>query len=100
MDTPFTLGGKTFRSRLLVGTGKYPDYPTMGRALGASAAFSPPTALLARAESAVPAGAPRLREECLAAVREGSQEMEGSPLSKEFTRKLERVIAGEKDLFF
>src|SRR3972149_2296189 len=38
MDTPFTLGGKTFRSRLLVGTGKYPDYPTMARALEASGA--------------------------------------------------------------
>ncbi len=38
MDTPLTLGGKTFRSRLLVGTGKYPDYPTMVRALEASGA--------------------------------------------------------------
>src|SRR3990172_12427792 len=38
MDTPFALGGKTFRSRLLVGTGKYPDYPTMVRALEASGA--------------------------------------------------------------
>src|SRR4030067_493215 len=38
MDTPLTLGGKTFRSRLLVGTGKYPDYPTMVRALAASGA--------------------------------------------------------------
>src|SRR3990172_3625643 len=38
MDTPLTLGGKTFRSRLLVGTGKYPDYPTIVRALAASGA--------------------------------------------------------------
>jgi thiazole synthase len=38
MDTPLTLGGKTFRSRLLVGTGKYPDYPTMVKALEASGA--------------------------------------------------------------
>src|SRR3989304_4434842 len=38
MYTPFALGGKTFRSRLLVGTGKYPDYPTMVRALEASGA--------------------------------------------------------------
>ncbi len=38
MDTPLVLGGKTFRSRLLVGTGKYPDYPTMVRALEASGA--------------------------------------------------------------
>ncbi|MFA5027204.1 MAG: thiazole synthase, partial [Candidatus Methylomirabilota bacterium] len=32
------LGGRTFTSRLLVGTGKYPDYPTMQRALEASGA--------------------------------------------------------------
>ncbi len=38
MDTPLALGGKTFRSRLLVGTGKYPDYPSMVRALEASGA--------------------------------------------------------------
>src|SRR4030066_511690 len=38
MDTPVSRGGKTFRSRLLVGTGKYPDYPTMVRALEASGA--------------------------------------------------------------
>src|SRR3989337_490791 len=38
MDTPLTLGGKTFRSRLLGGTGKSPDYPTMVRALAASGA--------------------------------------------------------------
>ncbi len=38
MDTPLTLGEKTFRSRLLVGTGKYPDYPTMVKALEASGA--------------------------------------------------------------
>ncbi|MBM2828778.1 MAG: Thiazole synthase, partial [Actinobacteria bacterium] len=38
MDTPLTIGGKTFRSRLLVGTGKYPDYKTMVRALEASGA--------------------------------------------------------------
>ena len=29
---PLTVGGRTFRSRLLVGTGKYPDMPTMVRA--------------------------------------------------------------------
>src|SRR5512143_1682805 len=38
MDTPLSLGGKTFRSRLLVGTGKYPDYPTMVAALESSGA--------------------------------------------------------------
>jgi thiazole synthase len=37
-DTPFTIGGRTFRSRLLVGTGKYRDHATMVRALEASGA--------------------------------------------------------------
>ena len=37
-DTPLVVGGRTFRSRLLVGTGKYKDNPTMVRALGASGA--------------------------------------------------------------
>ncbi|MEX0691595.1 MAG: thiazole synthase [Gemmatimonadales bacterium] len=35
---PLTVGGRTFRSRLLVGTGKYPDMPTMVRAHEASGA--------------------------------------------------------------
>lgn len=35
---PLTLGGRTFRSRLIVGTGKYPDYETMAAALDASGA--------------------------------------------------------------
>jgi len=34
----WTLGQRTFTSRLLVGTGKYPDFPTMQRALTASGA--------------------------------------------------------------
>ena len=34
----WTLGGHTFTSRLLVGTGKYPDFPMMQRALVASGA--------------------------------------------------------------
>ena len=34
--TPLTLGDKTFRSRLLVGTGKYSDAETMNNALEAS----------------------------------------------------------------
>jgi thiazole synthase len=38
LDTPLSLGGRTFRSRLIVGTGKYRDYPTMQRALDASGA--------------------------------------------------------------
>jgi thiazole synthase len=28
-DGPLVLGGKTFSSRLIVGTGKYPDFETM-----------------------------------------------------------------------
>jgi thiazole synthase len=35
---PLTVGGRTFRSRLLVGTGKYPDMPTMVRAHDTSGA--------------------------------------------------------------
>ena len=38
MDTPFAIGGRTFRSRLMVGTGKYPDHDTMQRAIAASGA--------------------------------------------------------------
>jgi thiazole synthase len=37
-DTPFSIGGRTFRSRLMVGTGKYRDHATMARALEASGA--------------------------------------------------------------
>jgi thiazole synthase len=37
-DTPFTVGGRTFQSRLMVGTGKYPDHDTMVRAIEASGA--------------------------------------------------------------
>ena len=37
-DTPFTVGGRTFQSRLMVGTGKYPDNETMTRAIEASGA--------------------------------------------------------------
>jgi thiazole synthase len=35
---PFVLAGRTFRSRLIVGTGKYRDFPTMQAALDASGA--------------------------------------------------------------
>ena len=38
MDTPFTVGGQTFRSRLMIGTGKYRDNETMVRAIEASGA--------------------------------------------------------------
>ena len=37
-DTPFEIGGRAFRSRLLVGTGKYKHNATMVRALEASGA--------------------------------------------------------------
>lgn len=37
-DTPFTVGGRTFQSRLMVGTGKYQDNETMVRAIEASGA--------------------------------------------------------------
>jgi thiazole synthase len=33
---PLILGGRTFHSRLILGTGKYPDFPTMTAALEAS----------------------------------------------------------------
>jgi thiazole synthase len=33
---PLTIAGRTFRSRLILGTGKYPDFPTMAAALEAS----------------------------------------------------------------
>lgn len=38
LDKTLELGGKTFTSRLIVGTGKYKDYPTMEAALDASGA--------------------------------------------------------------
>jgi thiazole synthase len=37
-DTPLAIGGRTFHSRLMVGTGKYRDNGTMVRAIGASGA--------------------------------------------------------------
>jgi len=37
-DTPFTIGGRTFQSRLMVGTGKYKSNDEMGRAIEASGA--------------------------------------------------------------
>ena len=38
VDTAFVVGGRTFQSRLMVGTGKYPDHATMARAIDASGA--------------------------------------------------------------
>jgi len=37
-DTPFTIGGRTFQSRLMVGTGKYKDTEAMVGAIEASGA--------------------------------------------------------------
>ena len=37
-DTPFVIAGRTFRSRLIVGTGKYPSFPVMAQAHAASGA--------------------------------------------------------------
>jgi thiazole synthase len=37
-DTPLSIGGRTFRSRLMVGTGKYRDNETMAQAIAASGA--------------------------------------------------------------
>src|SRR5918998_1599230 len=37
-DTPFAVAGRTFRSRLIVGTGKYPSFPVMAQAHEASGA--------------------------------------------------------------
>jgi thiazole synthase len=37
-DSPLTIGGRSFRSRLMVGTGKYRDNVTMARAIEASGA--------------------------------------------------------------
>ena len=37
-DTPFIVAGRTFRSRLIVGTGKYPSFPVMAQAHEASGA--------------------------------------------------------------
>ena len=36
LDSPFQVAGRTLSSRLIVGTGKYADYPTMQQALDAS----------------------------------------------------------------
>src|SRR5204862_8038884 len=44
-DTPFTIGGRTFHSRPMVGTGKYRDNDTMVPAIQASGAESVTVAL-------------------------------------------------------
>ncbi|MBW4656176.1 MAG: FAD-dependent oxidoreductase [Kaiparowitsia implicata GSE-PSE-MK54-09C] len=35
-DAPLTIAGRTFRSRLMTGTGKYPDFDTMRQSVSAS----------------------------------------------------------------
>jgi len=62
--------------------------------------FCLPNALLTLAEYALEASDASLRELCLAAVRQQEREMAGSPLAAEFRRKLARILAGERDLFF
>jgi len=37
-DTPFEIAGRTFRSRLIVGSGKYPSFAVMAQAIEASGA--------------------------------------------------------------
>jgi thiazole synthase len=37
-DTPFVIAGRTFRSRLIIGTGKYPSHAVMAQAHAASGA--------------------------------------------------------------
>ena len=32
VDTPLVIAGRTFASRLIVGTGKYPSHPVMAQA--------------------------------------------------------------------
>jgi 2-iminoacetate synthase len=62
--------------------------------------FCLPNALLSLAEFAVAAEDAPLREESLAAVREGRRDLEGSPLLPEFDRKLALVLDGGRDLCF
>lgn len=62
--------------------------------------FCLPNALLTLAEYAVGNGDTALQEECLAAVREGRKDMDGSPLLAEFDVKLARVLTGGRDLYF
>ncbi|GAB4363652.1 MAG: [FeFe] hydrogenase H-cluster radical SAM maturase HydG [Deltaproteobacteria bacterium] len=59
-----------------------------------------PNALLTLAEFAVGSDDPALRERCLAAVREGRIQLNGSPLAAEFDRRFSRTLSGERDLHF
>ena len=49
-DTSLWLGGKEYKSRLIVGTGKYPSFENMREAIEASGAELPPPELLPAAE--------------------------------------------------
>jgi 2-iminoacetate synthase len=62
--------------------------------------FCLPNALLTLAEFAVAAEDASLKEECLAAVRAGRKELDGSPLLPEFDRRIALVLGGERDHFF
>ena len=41
-DDPFVVAGRSFRSRLMVGTGKYKDFGIMREAIAASGASATP----------------------------------------------------------
>ncbi len=62
--------------------------------------FCLPNALLSLAEYAVATEDSGLRGECLAAIGKAREEISGSPLAGEFDRKIEAVLAGEKDRHF
>ncbi len=57
-DKPFVIAGKTYRSRLIIGTGKYKDYTQNAAALEASGAEIVTVAL--RRVNVMEAGAPKL----------------------------------------
>lgn len=55
IDKPFTLAGRTYESRLLVGTGKYKDLDETRRAIEASGARSSPWRCAAPTSARTPA---------------------------------------------
>lgn len=67
---------------------------------GAVGSYCLPNALLTLAEFAVRSEDPSLREKCLLAVRDREHQLNGSPRSEEFRRRLARILAGERDLHF
>jgi 2-iminoacetate synthase len=62
--------------------------------------FCLPNALLTLAEFATTTRDGALREECLAAVRDGRKDLEGAPLLAEYDRKLALVLDGARDHHF